>query len=243
MQSVFKGRLKDRIDNSSNKTYPGLINEGYIVEIQNEKVKQGPKHTLSLKGCLFACGLNFSNKETVQFIKNSAMNHLFFHFLYKTYEKTSLGFIKEIFLNPILDLIKRKRIDLDDDIYLNFGIIADTIGMTLYKKRSSLLKKQAYMSENREFEQIETLRKLIIYDYNPREDWYQSIVDLYYKGNARDFYEEYSEGNFEMSLFHKVMYQLLHAYHEAVPEPIPIRSGFRLPHSTAWKEKKNMKRK
>lgn len=243
MQVVFKGRLTKRQDGGSGKSYPGLIEKGYVVEVKNKKNIRSPKHALSLKGCLFACGLDFSDKETIQFIKNSGMNHLFFRFLHKTYEKTSLKFVKEVFLQPILDLIKRKRIDLEDDMYLNFGIIADSIGMTLYKKRIKLLKKSARLFENKDFKQIEDLRKLIIYDYNPREDWYESIMDLYYKYKSRDFYDDYSEDQFEMSLFNKVMYQLLHAYHEAVPESIPRRSGFRLPHSRAWKEKQKWRDK
>lgn len=247
MQTIFKRRLIDRRDGRIDEPYPGLIREGYVREVKNEKNIRGPKHVLSLKGCLFACGLNFSDKETIQFIKNCGMNHLFFRLLHKIYEKTSLEFVKEIFLNPILDLIKRKRIDLEDDMYLNFGIIADTIGMTLYKKRANLIIQAAYIFEDKDFEQIENLLKLIIYDHDPREDWYESIVDLYYKDKARDFYNDYSEDQFEMSLFNKVMYQLFHGYHEAVPEDvpesIPRRSGFRLPHSRAWKEEQKWRDK
>ena len=245
LRTVCKNRLRDKFENSTGKLYPGLIKEGYVVEV---KEKRWPKHVLSIKGCLFACGLNFSDKEIIQFIKNSGMNNLFFRFLYKTYEKTSLDFVKEIFLNPILDLIKRKRIDLDDDMYLNFGIIADSIGMILYKKRKALIKnRKQSIKDKKFFKQIETLRKMIIYDIKPRKDWYESIVDLYYKKKARDFYDDYSEDQFEMSLFNKVMYQLFHGYHEAVPEDvpesIPKRSGFRLPHSKAWKEKQKWKDK
>jgi hypothetical protein len=247
LRTVCNNRLRNKFENSTGKSYPGLIKEGYVIEVK-EKEERWSKHVLSIKGGLFACGLNFSDNEIIQFIKNSGMNHLFFHFLYKIYEKTSLNFVQEIFLNPILDLIKRKRIDLDDDMYLNFGIIADSIGMTLYKKRKGLIEKRKQSIKDKNFfKQIETLRKMIIYDIKPRKDWHESIVDLYYKKKARDFYDDYSEDQFEMSLFNKVMYQLFHGYHEAVPEDvpelIPKRSGFRLPHSKAWKEKQKWKDK
>lgn len=79
---------------------------------------------------------------------------------------------------------------------------------------------------------LEQLRKMIIYDQNPRENWYESVVEFFYNDDdSFEFYDNFSESEFEISLFNKVMYQLLHGYHEAVPEDIPTKSGFVLPRS------------
>ncbi len=113
-------------------------------------------------------------------------------------------------------------------MYLNFGIIADTIGVRLYEKRKSLILSRSFNSSV--FSEIEEMRKVIIYDKKPRNDWYESIVEFFYQDDeSLDFYMDYSEGRFEMPLLNKVMYQLLHGYHEAIPEDIPTKSGFKLP--------------
>ncbi len=187
---------------------------------------------LTLKECFFVLGFDFDDEQIIRFIKNVARNHLFFNFLKLTLEKTSLEFVKDIFLSPIKDLVKRKRIDLDDEMYLNFGIIADVIGITLYEKRKQLFLLKEGFLDNLDFKQIGELRKLIIYDQTPKKYWYESMVEFDYDDEkSLEFYDDFSEGQFEMSLFNKVMYQLLHGYHEAVPEDVPKKSGFKLSRS------------
>lgn len=212
--------------------FPGLIKNGYVLQT-GEKIIVKSKtrlYFLTLKGCFFVLGFKMTNKQLISFINNASRNHLFFYFLKLVCEKISLDFVKEIFVLPIQDLIQRKRIDLVDQMYLNFGIIADEVGIKLYEKRKKSFLQLRNFLDDSSFEQIEELRKLIIYDRNPRENWYESIIEYYYSDdNDLDFYLDYSEGTFEMSLLNKVMYQLLHGYHEAVPEEIPDKTQVKIP--------------
>ena len=239
LRNKYNGIIRDRYEKKSgkkklNKKYPGLIKNNYVIQTGSKIVvrKKTPTYFLTLKGCFFALGFELNKKQLSLLINNASTNHLFFYFLKLISEKTSFEIVKEIFILPIKDLIRRKRVDLSDEMYLNFGIIADAIGITLYEKRKNLFISKKSFWDDPEFNQIEELRKLIIYEQNPREDWYDSIVEFYYDNDdSLEFYEDFSEGQFEMSLFQKVMYQLLHGYHEAVPEDVPHKSGFKLPRS------------
>lgn len=239
LRNKYNGIIRDRYEKKSGKKklgkkYPGLIKNNYIIQTGSKIVvrKKTPLYFLTLQSCFFVLGFDLDDKQLTCFIKNASRNHLFFNFLKLVIEKISLKFVKNIFIYPIKDLIQRKRINLNDDMYLNFWIIADTIGITLYEKRKSLFICVKNFWNDPKFKQIEELRKMIIYDQNPREYWYESVVEFFYNNDdSLDFYDDFSENEFEMSLFNKVMYQLLHGYHEAVPEDIPIRSGFVLPRS------------
>ena len=112
-------------------------------------------------------------------------------------------------------------------MYLNFGVIADAIGITLFEKRKSIIERQNFVKE---FKQIKDLRKIIVYDLNPREKWYESIVEFYYQDDdSLDFYLDFSEDEFEMALYNKMMYQLLHGYHEAISKDIPKKLEIKIP--------------
>ena len=232
---IIKNRFEGKTGKKkTGKIFPGLVENHYVIQTGTKIVvkTKTPMYFLTLKGCFFVLGFDLNDEQLLLFIKNAARNHLFFNFLKLVHEKISLEFVKDVFLFPIKDLIERKRIVLDDEMYLNFGIVADTIGITLYEKRKFLFVEVKNFWNDPRFKQIEELRKMIIYDQNPREYWYESVVEFFYNNDdSLDFYDEFSENRFEMSLFNKVMYQLLHGYHEAVPEDIPMKSGFVLPRS------------
>lgn len=215
------------------KKFPGLLEKRYVIQTGHKIVgkKKTGLYFLTLKGCFFVLGFDLNDEQLACFIKNSARNHLFFYFLKELLQHTSVKFVREYFVEPIQDLIERKRIDLSDEMYLNFGLIADVLGITLYEKRKAFFVWSKGLWDHPTFNEIEELRKLVIYVRNPRKDWYRSIVEFYYKDDDElDFYLDYSEDQFEMSLFNKVMYQFLHGYHEAVPEDTPIKSGLKIPY-------------
>ena len=239
LRDEYNRIIKDRFELKSGKKklgkrFPGLIENHYVVKTKSKLIvkKKTDTYFLTLKGCFFVLGFDLSDVQLVGFIRNASRNHLFFNFLKLVHEKISLEFVKDVFLFPIKDLIERKRIDLDDEMYLNFGIVADIIGITLYERRKFLFVSVKNFWNDSRFKQIEELRKMIIYDQNPREYWYESVVEFFYNNDdSLEFYDDFSENRFEMSLFNKVMYQLLRGYHEAVPEDIPMKSGFVLPRS------------
>lgn len=137
---LLTGRFRKKTGRKKGDRYSGLISKDYIKKVGtkiNDKGKNTNLYFLTLKGCFFVLGNNFSDDELRKFIQNAAKYHLFFSFLENLLQgQTSLTFVKQIFIKPVQDLGKKSILIFDGNIPFSFyfEIIAKTSGREIYKK-------------------------------------------------------------------------------------------------------------
>jgi len=245
----FRGLIKGT--SKEGKNYDGLISQGYVIDtgkITSQQNRPIHRYVLTLKGCLLAIGYQFDDDELASFIKSAARNHLYFSYLKKISEETSISFVKEIFILPIQTMIKKGKITLDDDIMFYFSNLADASEYALYTKLTNIQKEFFDPKKNNkitlsEFEkhtgniEIEVLMKNTFYFQQPTEDWIDRIVNYFYnKDDDLEFYESYCDGIHETRLLYEVMSRIHSAYYAAINLGYAAKQTNKLPpHSKRWK--------
>lgn len=239
LENIYAKLIEGRLDKKSgrkklSKKYPGLVEYGYLLETgihKNEKSKYVKKYFVTLRGCFVALGFDFNDSELTKFLQNTSKNHLFFAYINHILEITSIDFIKQIFIKPIYDLIKKKRINPDDEIEFYFTNIAESIGSIFYNKVTSCIEKFHSDSSLHNFldtpgvEEIEKVMDNNFVRFRKRKDWNESIIDYFYHDSKDvEFYNLYydemyrdpvNDSPFDMNFLFKVMEQLHIAYYGA----------------------------
>lgn len=138
----YNNLINDRRASKKPWSWFGLLSQGYVIKIAerlNEKNATTYAYTLTPKGCLVALGYRFNDDELTSFIKSATRNHMYFAYINNILAETSISFVKEIFFDPIYEIIKKDRISLDDDIEFYFSNIAEAIGHALYQRYIKVL--------------------------------------------------------------------------------------------------------
>ena len=255
---LLTGREKKRIASGKLEKYPGLLKEEYVIKVgtqRNEKNQIVTKYFLSLKGCLFALGFRFDDKELKTFIEKAARYYLYFAYLNTVLKKISFSFLKQIFIKPIQSIIKSGRIVLDDKYWFSFTIIADLCGYELHKWRKDSLinyskklfhqqkkpKKQTSSDKKRlsreiswnsyddkDLNQMQTLINNTWYDETDKENWEEKIIQVLY--TDQDYELDYSD-HFDDTNFLFVTMRAIHvAYYSTEGIIPPLKHKQKLPY-------------
>lgn len=202
----------------------GLSKRGYLDVydvVKNELNLDVDKHYLTLRGCFFVLGNRMNDDDLISFIKNASKNYLFFKYLYKILEHTSIELIRELFLKPILDLIKKDRVNLDDDFESTFALIAEKIGQSVYEQYGMYYHEYGNMMKNN------------WYDGSGNRDWLRNMIALYYEyGNERDLFWRHSDMHNDPKLLFKVMHAVHAGYYSLFENPTPVKHAQKLPKLT-----------
>lgn len=227
---LIYGRIKPTKKKSAER-YPGLKSERFVgitkKEFNSKKIKI-PKYFLTLKGCFFAMGFDFSDFGLENFLKGSSRNHLFFAYIYKIMQSTSVKLVRILFFEPIQNMIVRGRITLDDDISFYFSNFTEAISRRLME----------FMEEyHMESKQIGSLMKCTFYDENVSSDWQQTMIEYFFpESDAMDFYMDYSDP-LDAALLFQSMKAIHFGYHHSIGLGIPKRTQ-KIPYSKEWREHK-----
>lgn len=246
--NLLHGRLRK---NRSDEKYLGLITEKYVVNVGtklNEKKKNVSLYSLTLKGCFFALGFEFTDGELTSFIKNASKNHIYFAYINSILQNTSISFVKQIFTRPIQQLIKKYRISLYDDIQFYFSNIAEATEYELHYKMIGALEfwpmynREKYSQKFKELQakkEIEIIMDNTFYSEKERDfDWIDRMINYFYPTNdEREFYEMYFDGQIDINLLYKTMRTIHFAYFKAHGlGRIPRQTNRLPPHSKSWNE-------
>ncbi len=246
-QEKKKGRQR------KTKKYDGLISEGYLIQSGtkiNNKGKKIPIYFLTLRGCFVALGFDIPNFDN--FLENNSKNHLFFAYIKNIRALTSLSFVREIFLKPIINDIRKGRISYkDEEISYYFNQIAESISNNLGLKFTRKLQKFFDQTEHvkyKKFPGINEYEKLIdntFYYERPKSDWLDSLIEKYYKdSNDEEFYRIYCDDKLEHHLVYRVMRNIHHTYFYVLGvKVIPRGPTKRLHRSKFWKQNRKYKKK
>lgn len=251
--NLINGRLRKKTGRKkSAEKYPGLLEKGFIIKTGERRTgkRLAPLYFLTLKGCFFTFGFGYTDDEKIKFIENTASNHLFFAFVKEIFESINIRFVNEIILDPIKKQIEKGKIFLDEDIGFYFSNIAETIGNTVNEKLSRIVIDcsknwpKRKLDDYPKFEYFEKLAELILFERNPRPDWSESITELFYPTDEKNyFYKSYSNGGLETNLLYKVMREIHYAHYEAFTFDAPKRSSRKIPHTSHWKYLQRIKQK
>jgi len=226
--------------------YPSLLEEDFIQITSETKSKKNIDMGIyfpTLKGHLVSLGYKFNGSQLQNFITNSSRNSLYFAFLKSIMEQIGLLFVKKLFLIPIQEMIKDRRIRFDDNYRLNYDLIASATALKIYNiigaswteiySYNPITDSYPVSSDKKLIKQLDQLMKLTWFDLSTKEKWIQNMVDLYYPSIAeKDFYLLRSDFS-DAVLLYKVMREIHNSYYDAyrvrVPSkyhqkfPIPIR--------------------
>ncbi len=222
--------------------YPWLIEEKYVLKteiIRNQKNNDVQTYFLTLKGCFFALGFTFNNKETLQFLENAARNHLYFSYINKIAKNTSHAFVHEIFFMPIHNMIKKDRLSLNDDISFYFSNFVESHSNAVHKIIERVFK---YIDHNQNFyenrmgKRIEFLRKCTFYEENSTTNLEEFMKENLYKNSENiDYFEEFEDKSYEFNFLFRTMKAIHFGIFGAFGFGIPKRTQ-RIPTSKRWKE-------
>lgn len=226
---------KKKSEDTIQKESLGLSAKGYLFDLgtfKNEKNNKVHKYFLTLKGCLFAFGFDFSDSKFRDFVNHASRHYLFFAYLKSIMEKTSIRFVRKIFQKPIQALIKKNRIMLDDDFELNFVLIAEKIGESVYKNLFSLHDRynkfysidypmKGFDQYSKEY--IELIKNTW-YDNPTKTDWIQNMKEHFYTNeDDYEYHVSYGDDKFDPKLTFKVMDRVHHGYYSVFEMGIPSK--------------------
>lgn len=249
LETNFNRRIEKKEKKTSGKRklegkYPGLLADGYVIKtdtIISKKNQPAQTYFLSLKGCFFALGFNFNKNETLKFLENAAKNHLYFAYLKHVVNKTSYAFVKEIFIQPIQDMIEKGRINLEEDLTFYFSNFTEAHANAFSKIIERVL---TYLDPNQDYyehrmsKNIETLKKCTFYDEKVTSDWKDLMIEFFYKKpEEQDFFEDYCDKGIEVNFLFRTMKAIHFGYFNGFGFGVPPRTK-KIPFSKKWKEYK-----
>jgi len=199
----------------------GLSKHGYldVYDVVKNKLNLDVEtHYLTLNGCFFVLGNRMNEDDLISFIKNASKNYLFFKYLYKMIEHTSMELVRDLFLKPIHDLIKKDRINLDDDFESTFALIAEKIIHSVYEQYGMYYYEYGNMMINN------------WYDGSGNVDWHRNMIDLYCDNDEeRDLYKIHGGDDHDRYLLFIVMRAVHIGYYSVFNMPIPVKHKQKLP--------------
>ncbi len=215
--------------------YPGLESNHYVRKVGKTKRKSN-LYTLTLNGFLFALGFEFTEDDFKKMLDNAAKHHIFFAYVKKISDATSISFVKKIFLDPIKEIIIKNRISLDENIPFYFSNIAESIGRTLDAVKGSDFDSIDDDEDLERMQYISKIRKWTFYDDRATSDWYYAMMDVFYS-NKKDykFFAKYSYDAMEKNMLYKIMEKIHLVFFADGGSYIPRRTQ-RIPQSRRWKE-------
>lgn len=228
----------------SEKTYPSLITNNFVRIIGkkiNSKGNEVNFYSLTFTGFLFSLGFDFNDEELGEFLKNAARHHIFFAYVQKILHNTSIPFIKRIFIQPIFEIIQKKKVLLDEGIAFYFSNIVESIGKSLNNLGDEV--KIDGFNWYDEFDEkylpyVEEIIKCTYYEDRPTSDWYNAMVDIFYTDEeSREFYLMYSPKGLEKNFLFKLMQKIHLVYFGYGGNNVP-RKTQRVPISSIWKKDK-----
>ncbi len=119
------------------KRYSNPLDFGYVIitdNPENDKGKFIPQYFLTLKGFLLIVGYDLTHDELKSVIENASKISLFFCFIKKIMNETSISFVNKIFIKPIQTVLLRSDIFQGGNMNFYFSNFADVISDTLSKK-------------------------------------------------------------------------------------------------------------
>lgn len=240
---LIEGRQKKKTGRKKSlEKYPGLESNNYVRKVgirKNEKGKKVNLYSLTFTGFLFSLGFDFQNKDFERFLLNASKHHLFFAYIQRISNSSSISFVKRIFLNPIFEMIRDGKIRLDGDISFYFSNIAEGIGRSLDK---SLYVFESVDDEEDEenLQFVRQIEKFTFYDDRPTHDWSYAMIDIFYSNDEdREFFEAYAHKGMEKNLLYKVMQKVHLVYFGYGGNFIPRRTQ-KIPSSKRWKKKQKL---
>ncbi len=231
---LITGNAKKRTGKKkSNLWYPGLIKENILLDfgkIWNLKNKHVHQYFISFKGSFFGLGYDFSDDELNQFLDIVSQNNLFFAYIKKIKDVTSILFVKELFFKPTMILIKKGKFIPDEDLYLSFSFLADHYGFELHKMLKalhndydSLYMKKYKLKINSDIliKNIENLMNNTWYREIDKSTWNDNMIKLFYTNpESLEFYVKCYDENDSLLLF-KTMKSLHQYYYETYGQTPP----------------------
>lgn len=128
----------------SKKRFSGLINEDYVVKtglVKQEKNIDAtkPLYFLTLKGIFLALGFSYDANELKQIIENFSKISIYFGFLRNIMNQTSVDLVDEIFVEPLIDVLKQSNIFEGENTEFYFTNIAEFTSRALSNKIKKIL--------------------------------------------------------------------------------------------------------
>lgn len=234
------------------KNYPGLVPNGWIQQVWKKSGAKGKDvdvYFTSLKGSLLLLGFNLKDSELTTVIKIAACNSLFFAYINSILDKTSIKFVRKIFIKPFQEVIERAQVFQDHDIRFYFSNISERTAHALTQMMNLILKKYfAQDSENKisiylKQSGIETLIDNTYYTDEPNEDWIDVMIETFYSNpDQEEFYRTNCDEFIDSQLLYMVMRAIHFTYHENLGLPVPRNPRKKLLRSKSWKEHQKFKK-
>jgi len=236
ISELIIGNAKKRTGKrKKNLLYSGLLREDILLDLgkfKNSKNNFVHRYFISFRGSLFGLGYDFSDKELEQFIDTCSKNNLFFAYLKKIKDITSILFVKELFIKPTLYLIEKGKFVPDDDIYLSFSMLADLYGFELHKMIKAY--NNDYSNEYMKNYKLGIKKNILIKYIDKLMDntWYSGILDPTWSENIIQLYYRDSDSLYFYSKFHndkdllllfKTMRSIHQSYYETYGEIPPSK--------------------
>lgn len=232
------------------KFYPGIIKNGYAKQVGTKlgEKKHVDMYFLTLRGSFLVLGYELADSELKSVIKNASRNSLYFAYVNSVLVKTSIKFVKEVFIEPIKEVIKKGRIFLNEDISFYFSVIAETTSNALGHKMEDIFKK--YFSQESDNLQpfllqsgVEDLLDETRYVEKPKEDWADVLIENYYPdSHAEEFYRFNSDELSGARLVYQVMRAIHFTYYNVLVSRVPPKPRKKLLRSKRWKEHKKIRK-
>jgi len=223
------------------KKYPGLVDHRFLVPTEkkiNSKKILVQTYFLSLKGCFFALAFQFTIEQLSMFIKNASLNHLYFAYLKKILDDTSIEFVKRIFILPVQSIIKNGMLYLGESISFSYVLSEhqQTINDTVFQINDYQLISAKFRKS--ELENFKKILEHTFYTQNPTSDWQSLIKEYFYSDDTSlEYFDDYSDGHFEFILLYRLMRSVHFGYYSGLTENIPNKTQ-RILRSKDWKQYK-----
>lgn len=248
-QKIYYNLIHDRPRNEDKGKITGLISDGYIRQTGskiNEKKMDVPLFFLTQKGHFFSIGFKFDDKDFPNFLENASRNNLFFAYVNLIYKKTSSDFVTKIFITPIQDIIKKEKLDLDNEFNFYFVNIAESIGKSVHDEIDNITERYYGTREYTELlEPFDILIDNTFYVDTFSFEWKESLIEHFYPEDSenleQEFFRRYRDDS-DAQLLYAVFRSVYSAYYWARGFGIP-RPRNKLPLPKWLKEhrkKKNM---
>lgn len=229
--------INDRHDDG--KLYPGLVSKGFVGHASPSKKDL---YFLTLKGCILSLGFKFGDDNLRTFIKNAASTHIFFAYVNKVLQNTSLEFINEIFIKPIKGLIEKNKINFDEEIESFFSNISESIGNALSSKIENIYKKLKDEDRIHDVTSVTDLAKFKEIKFLMNNTWYEIPTQNHrWEMKIHNYFYQKEQINFQylgeeifidiqgFQLTWRIMREIHFAYYHSTNSNIPNRHQQKFP--------------
>ena len=227
--------------------YPGLLDQRFLDQTEkkyNSKNNLVQTYFLSLKGCFFALGFHFTDTQLSLFIKNASRHHLIFAYLNRIAEDTSIDLVKEWFLNPIKDLIRRGLLNIDE--YVSLISIFESIQMEIAKRIKLRFDSVSSDSEYDDaFDYLKYIQQNILkhtfYTEKSTSDWLNFVIEYFYPTDTDNVFLEIQNRKLTEAIsLYRIMRSVHFGYYSGILMDASTQTQ-KIPYSKKWKifKKKN----